>query len=836
MNSKKGLSIILTAIMVLSMFVALVPAASAVGAERILDVTGTLPSTVFIGETINITNLNTDLSQSGNDTVTFVKTQDPSQGHTFTVPANANSSTVGYAKRAITTGVAKEGQYNMTYVSSGGSSTTTSQIYFDTPDLGFKIEDETGTDTISSLTANGNFSIDITGNLPSDDRIDLVIKDKNGYQKSGDTNGSVFLNQTIDFLGNIVIYTQGWETGVYDLSIVTKSNYARGLDIGTSVQQLTIEKAGITITADKTDVTTKEDVLITITAPANKRVNVSVPSSKVADTHWLVGSGDLTTADQRTNFTVDNTGFNVGSDGKMTAVVEFNSSGSYKITAKALSSAGIIDTGIDSKDVTITVTKGNIQLSVPSSATIGEKVEVKGTTILPDNTNMDIKVENKYGNLVDQKNNTDIINGEFEWEWDTGSASAGSYKITAWWDVNGNNALDTTETIKDVTSVTLKSENIDVDVINPEVSTRDEIKIEGTTTGDPDEIVILLVGKDIAAYYEASVTDNSFDEEISASGWTAWYTESGQVSGVTTYTSGTYGIYAIHPMGDGQTLIETYGGTGGASMWAPAMQYIAARGWDGFQMLYLLQTSDDASASAEVTVAYPYLELDPVPDARPDDELVISGKTNRADETLFTVSISGHGVEETKNPEAVNGTIEATFDTTGWPVGTNYLVTVEDTDNTVSQQARFDVTECVPNIVISVDVPSSAKVGDEVTATATASNAGTCEGTETVSIKLDGTEVKSAELTLGAGESESVEYTFTATSAMIGTHTIEVGTQSKTLEITAAEPTQPPVSGEPTETPPPTEDVPPEEPGFEVVFAVTGLLAVAYLVLRRRRE
>ena len=44
-------------------------------------------------------------------------------------------------------------------------------------------------------------------------------------------------------------------------------------------------------------------------------------------------------------------------------------------------------------------------------------------------------------------------------------------------------------------------------------------------------------------------------------------------------------------------------------------------------------------------------------------------------------------------------------------------------------------------------------------------------------------------------------------------------------------PTIPPVVTTPTPTPTPTED-----PGFEAVFAIAGLLAVAYLVLRRKRK
>ena len=57
-------------------------------------------------------------------------------------------------------------------------------------------------------------------------------------------------------------------------------------------------------------------------------------------------------------------------------------------------------------------------------------------------------------------------------------------------------------------------------------------------------------------------------------------------------------------------------------------------------------------------------------------------------------------------------------------------------------------------------------------------------------------------------------------------------TAAPTAEPTAKPTTPPAPTAEPTPTPTPT----PEPPGFEAVFAITGLLAIAYLVLRRKRK
>ena len=110
-------------------------------------------------------------------------------------------------------------------------------------------------------------------------------------------------------------------------------------------------------------------------------------------------------------------------------------------------------------------------------------------------------------------------------------------------------------------------------------------------------------------------------------------------------------------------------------------------------------------------------------------------------------------------------------------------------------------------------------------------NAGNYEDSETVSLRLDSVEVKSKVVTLAPGDRETVEYTFVVTEDMVGTHTIELGGQSATLTVNDTRLEETPMSSEPkTPLPTPTE----EEPGFEAVFTVTGLLTVAYLVLKRK--
>ena len=92
--------------------------------------------------------------------------------------------------------------------------------------------------------------------------------------------------------------------------------------------------------------------------------------------------------------------------------------------------------------------------------------------------------------------------------------------------------------------------------------------------------------------------------------------------------------------------------------------------------------------------------------------------------------------------------------------------------------------------------------------------------------------------------------------AVLGTYTIEAddgdgNTDTKDVEIVTAVPTVAPTAPEPTVEPteaptavptapeptvePTEEPTPTEPPGFEAIFAIAGLLAIAYLVLRRRK-
>ena len=83
--------------------------------------------------------------------------------------------------------------------------------------------------------------------------------------------------------------------------------------------------------------------------------------------------------------------------------------------------------------------------------------------------------------------------------------------------------------------------------------------------------------------------------------------------------------------------------------------------------------------------------------------------------------------------------------------------------------------------------PSEVETGDSATVTATVENTGDLSGAYTAELKVDGTVEDTDDVTVAAGESETV--TFTVSKDEAGTYTIDVGGETDTLTVTSP-PTQ----------------------------------------------
>lgn len=103
-------------------------------------------------------------------------------------------------------------------------------------------------------------------------------------------------------------------------------------------------------------------------------------------------------------------------------------------------------------------------------------------------------------------------------------------------------------------------------------------------------------------------------------------------------------------------------------------------------------------------------------------------------------------------------------------------------------------------------IPASVRTGETITIKIDVTNIGEAMGSTTVNLKINDTVIGFKEITLDVGDTKTVEFIHTAEDEP-GTYIIEVDGKTGKYVVT---------------------------PGFEVVFAIMGLLAVAYLLRRRK--
>ena len=211
-----------------------------------------------------------------------------------------------------------------------------------------------------------------------------------------------------------------------------------------------------------------------------------------------------------------------------------------------------------------------------------------------------------------------------------------------------------------------------------------------------------------------------------------------------------------------------------------------------------------------------------------------------------------------------DGTFEAQFDLSALPEGTNVSIRLSDPSGTAAT-ATGQVASAAAFEVSDLSAPSTAQIGDTVTVTATVTNTGDLEGSTPVEFVFAGQTLDSQNITLAGGASQTVEFNIPVTDEVAAgqtyTHGITAGDGEATAEITIEEaPTPTPTTAEPTTAEPttaePTTAEPTTEeptgtetmgddgttteesgggqPGFTMGVGIVALLAAALLALRRR--
>ena len=160
----------------------------------------------------------------------------------------------------------------------------------------------------------------------------------------------------------------------------------------------------------------------------------------------------------------------------------------------------------------------------------------------------------------------------------------------------------------------------------------------------------------------------------------------------------------------------------------------------------------------------------------------------------FDAGQTFRAVYEVMVPSEATGGSHALRD--GWLV---YFIVSDEHQSGITGDSQVGVItapeESADDIIVTdLDVsPPEADIGEPVTISAVVSNTGDSDSSYIATLKVDGVEEKTLEVTLAAGDSEKV--TFTTSEDSAGSHTVSVDgldTTLKVKEITDAAPVLPP--------------------------------------------
>ncbi len=652
---------------------------------------------------------------------------------------------------------------------------TSLSVTIEKPTIETKIKLEDGTDvTNGAIVEDQEFYIEVTtnfgnvlGNDPNSTTIKLDVINPDNVPITADAYGVPFTRSDVTAdkvrFPNATGFYKLEDAGPYEITAKTPSPGLSNnsyLEISATEVTLDIVTEEVSIDVEETEVAEGEDVIVTGTGKAKTYYNLTI------DPGGGVFKPDV--KDVEVNYT---------GKGNNTARVKTDSKGKYKaiIDTEKVNTGSYtvyIEKDTDKEDkVEYKIVELKVTLETDKTTyVIGEDVTISGTS--PTGKYMIIAIDEEV-----VKSERIKADDTYEYKWTrTEEKIPGSYKIEVWnypitWDVLHPKYAEITKSADATTTIYLSEPDLKAGVSRTSVALGDEFWVEGEAAG-ADMVNIIVVSPkgtggavidtgektDLPSIYarttSVSATDYTFEHKVSVSD---------------DADSGKYLVIVLCPGKDRQynglpadtdvsnfvdKLTEQYG------------LDASSKSQDAF-----LSVIEDATISAAGTddliwVGYVKAEegrvtLDAIADVGAGEPLVVSGTTNRKDGHPIVITVKGPMEIPAKTAYVENGTFNATFDTSEATPGT-YTVMADDGDG--------HTDEATVNIGVAAPTPTPTPV---------------------VSPTPTPTEV----------------------------------TPTPTMPVATPTPTPP------VETPTPT----PKPPGFEAVFAIAGLLAVAYLVLRKRR-
>jgi hypothetical protein len=347
------------------------------------------------------------------------------------------------------------------------------------------LELKVGTKDVSSIAAGTSVTIDTGGmNLSPEDQVDLVIKGPDGQIKYDDVNRQQFTDITVADLASWYGYnnleTTGWTIGAYTFQVKTDDVHACGLEAESVVRPLVVLKGEITIEADTTTTVELDTVKLIVTGVADDEINVA--ASPLSNAVKFKAGIDDTPMDATNQFNAT-----IDADCIRWYAVKFNDTGTYTImvTVQSGPRAGDYDT------VDITVSEKGVWFDLPSTVVIGEKLAIKG--IANTGTYVDVFVNDalyaRLNNLVIDADSTfskEVITT------DVGMTVPGPVMLKAWIDCAKRPGEEPpTASADGSAAILVLKTHLDASITNTTVAPGDSFEVFGNASSDYVEIVLI---------------------------------------------------------------------------------------------------------------------------------------------------------------------------------------------------------------------------------------------------------------------------------------------------------------------------------------------------------
>jgi PGF-CTERM protein len=530
----------------------------------------------------------------------------------------------------------------------------------------------------------------------------------------------------------------------------------------------TIRTKEVTIEADKDTVVRGNPFTVTVSGDSKVKYYVYVKDESIdADKYPYIRSGqtsvNITSAAlSEIMGEVDDDAGILGTE----AIITTDAAGSRKIQFDTNTSTDdrtftikVISTdGKDDDTVKVTIEKGAITVVAEGDQSyfLGEEVTFSGTNTdsskvylfitgpnlassgtwlgNPSKTGVSVANPDLWDTAENASYATVDSNDEWELDWDTSlvDLDAGTYTIYAVSEPANKDMLSDVE--YDSVSVVIKKPFVTAGKTADVVAKGDELTITGTAEGDPNNVVIWVLGKNYVEIISATVEDDgTFEEDVDA----------------TNLASGQYFVVVQHPMYNGAFDVTPQEDNRYVydEIAEDILFYLTGRdslqGSDAAQALTEALDNpyiDDTYTKLDFLVEEPWITIDSIGDKYVGDVFTLTGETNLAegDELLVeVVSASFKPTEKTASGEfsGASGTTEvvAGEDYNAWSFEVDasafkpdeYIVRVESVDADYTATTTFDVLAGAP------PTTAPATTAPPTTAPATTAPPATAEPTPT---------------------------------------------------------------------------------------------------------